>query len=148
MRVWVKAYGGLATALGVPSGTWAGVQTAPNGDNSYVMLIALLQVLKLNLNESPFYANSGVPAQQAVQQQAPPDYYVNQVQQQYSQYFTSLVITKTADNPPTYAVAVVLFPSAMLSLVPGSGTGPPSGTGVLATTGGSPITIGGLYIEV
>lgn len=119
MRAWIKVYGGLVELLGVASGTWACVQTSPTGDNSYVFLVALLQVLKLNLNESPFWGASGVPSQQVVQQQADPDYYVTQIQQQYAQYFTSLVITKTSSNPLVYQVNVVLFSGAQLSVTSG-----------------------------
>lgn len=143
MRAWIKLYGsvednalaGIIDSSGANitesgagdlfnqampqnvDGTWVGVQTAPNGDNSYVMLVALIQVLRLNLNESPFYASAGIPALPSVQQQAPPDYYVSVIQQQYAQYFASLVITRTATNPPTYAVAVVFLSGATLSLV-------------------------------
>lgn len=116
MRAWVKPYGNLATLLGATPGKWVCVQTAPNGDNSYVMLIALIQVLSLNLNESPFFGNSGVPAQQSVQQQAPPDYYVTVIQQQYAQFFQSLQVSRTAANPPTYSVNVSFLNGATLSI--------------------------------
>ena len=73
-----------------------------------VFVTTLAQVLKLNLNESPFYANYGIPAKQSVLQQIFPDYYVYMTQQQFSSYFASLVITRNpALTTPTYTVNVL-----------------------------------------
>ncbi len=116
MRAWIYATGDIATLFNVTPNQWIAVQTSATGDNSYVYLVALLQVLLLNLNESPFFATSGIPSEQAIQQQAPPDYYVTQVQQQYAQFFTSLVIMKTSSNPLVYQVNVILKSGAVISL--------------------------------
>lgn len=94
---------------------WVEVSTAPNGDNTEVYLTTLCQVLSLFLNESPFFANYGIPALQAVKQQIPPDFYVTVTQQQFSQYFANLVIARTSSNPPTYFVRVLTFTGAVLT---------------------------------
>ncbi len=105
MRVWGRD----------SNGQWVEVATAPNGDNSAVYLVALIQALRLQPGESPFYANVGIPSQQSVLSQLFPDYYVNQIQQQYSQYFSSLLISRTANNPPTYRVDITTFTGATIS---------------------------------
>ena len=83
------------------------VVTDPNGQNDQIYLTTMIQVLKLNLGESPFYANYGIPAQQDVVQQIFPDYYVSLVQQQFAQYFASLQIMRTSTTPPTYLVNLI-----------------------------------------
>lgn len=88
------------------NGAWAVVESdAVNGD-TYVYLTTLIQCLKLVLGESPFYANHGIPAQQSVQQQIPPDYYVALTQSQFAAYFASLIIAKLDAPTPTYRVDV------------------------------------------
>lgn len=93
--------------------TWVVVQTDENGSNDYVFLTTLCQVLLLNLGESPFYANYGIPGKNSVIQQIHPDFYVTITQQQFSQYFASLIITKTVVTinkrpTPVYQVNVLL----------------------------------------
>jgi len=100
LRQWGRVYAEDGTY------TWVPVTTDANGDNSAVYLLDLIQVLKLSRNESPFFANYGIPAQQDVMQQIFPDYYVTLTQQQFAQYFASLQVTRTRNNPPTYRVAV------------------------------------------
>ena len=87
---------------------WQEVVTDSAGFDSAVWLTTLCQVFLLNLNESPFWANWGLPAQQAVLQQVQPDYYVARIQQQFAQYFASLIVAKVpgATNP-TYRVSVL-----------------------------------------
>ena len=87
------------------NGVWTEVDSDPNGNSEYVLITTLIQCLKLNLGESPFYANYGLPAQQAVQTQIPPDFYIARTQGQFSQYFASLIVAKSpvpipAPNPP------------------------------------------------
>lgn len=87
---------------------WVEVPTDENGFNDAVWLTTLIQTLKLNLGESPFFANYGIPAKISVLQQIPPDFYVARTQQQFAQYFSNLQIT--ADNTaaePTYFVSVI-----------------------------------------
>jgi hypothetical protein len=98
---------------------WVEVTTDAAGYNAAVWLTTLAQVLALGLNESPVFGNYGIPAQQSVVTQVLPDYYANQTQQQFSQYFLSLLVTRQASNPPTYAVSALAAPGAsLLSPVP------------------------------
>lgn len=98
---------------------WVEVQTAENGDDTQVWFTTMIQELLLNLGESPFYANAGIPAYQAVMTQIYPDYYVQLIQQKYSQYFASLTITRVLlnfDDPtPIYQVQAVANTGAVLS---------------------------------
>jgi hypothetical protein len=86
--------------------TWTEIDTQPDGSNDHVWLTTLIQCLLLNLGESPFYANYGIPAKPSVIQQIFPDFYVARTQQQFSQYFASLIITKDPLPDPTYEVNV------------------------------------------
>ena len=87
---------------------WQVVETDAAGYEDAVWLTTLCQVFLLNLNESPFFADWGIPAVQSVIQQVQPDYYVARIQQQFSQYFASLIIAKVpAATDPTYRVSVV-----------------------------------------
>lgn len=97
--------------LGTRKVVWVEVQTDVNGDNSWVYLVTMLQELQLELNESPFFANRGLPARQSILQQVAPDLYMSLIQQNYSQYFASLVISRTPLAPgsdPTYQVNVIM----------------------------------------
>lgn len=91
----------------VTTGQWTTVQTDASGHNDYVYITALVQCLKLNINESPFWANWGIPAQQSVVQQIFPDFYVALIQQRFSPYFAALTINKIASPSPTYAINIV-----------------------------------------
>jgi len=116
----VRTWGRVNQVDGV-GGTWTEVSTDPvTGDNSYVWLTTLVQVLKLNRNESPFYANWGIPSQQAVIQQVFPDLFVALTQQQMAPYFSSLIIAKIpAYNQrgpyPSYTVNVTLLNGAAVT---------------------------------
>ena len=112
----MRVYGRVA---GSP--IWVVVETAPNGTNDSVYLTNLIQVLKLNLNESPFYANYGIPAQQTVATQIYPDFYAQQVQTQFAPFFASLIISKvTGQGKPVYNVNIVTHQGVVLNLdVPG-----------------------------
>ena len=87
--------------------TWQSVTPDANGDTDYVYITNLIQVLKLSLGESPFYAQYGIPSQRSVVTQIFPDFYVNQTQQQFSKYFASLSITKVTDPQPVYRINIV-----------------------------------------
>jgi hypothetical protein len=104
MRVYGRTYDEFGNA------TWNVVETDPQGNNEYVYLTWMVQVLKLVLGESPFYANVGIPAVQSVVQQIFPDFYVAQVQTQFQQYFASLIISKVpGTSTPTYNVNVLFY---------------------------------------
>ena len=62
-------------------------------DPSYIYLATVAQTLRLALEESPFYGNYGIPAQQSVINQIAPNLAVNNTQNQYAPYFASLTIT-------------------------------------------------------
>jgi hypothetical protein len=95
---------------------WQEVTTDANGFDDSVWLTTLCQVLLLNLGESPFYANYGIPDQQTIIQQVQPDFYVTRTQQQFSQYFASLIVTKLGSNPPSYKINVVTNQGAVAVL--------------------------------
>lgn len=75
----------------------------------------LVQTLRLSENESPFYGNFGIPAQDSVRAQAAPDAAIARTQSQYSGRFASLSISadQTATEP-TYNVTVVLNDGTLL----------------------------------
>lgn len=88
---------------------WEVVETGADGANDMINLVWLIQVLLLYLGESPFYAQYGIPAKVAVDQQIAPDYYAARVQQQFSPYFAALIITRVIGPiDPTYRVDCTL----------------------------------------
>lgn len=93
--------------------TWEEVSTDSGGSNDYVYLTTLAQCLQLQTNESPFYANYGIPSRQSVMQQIMPDFDVAKTQAQFAPFFASLIIAKLppaspVDDAPVYNVNVVL----------------------------------------
>lgn len=110
----MRTYGRVTNRDGTK--TWVVVQTDADGNDDYVYLTTLCQCLLLNLGESPFYANYGIPAKPAVVQQVQPDYYVARTQQQFAQYFANLVIAKVTAPVPTYKVNVTLNQGTKVSL--------------------------------
>ena len=112
----MRTYGRITNPNGTK--TWVEVQTDPaTGSNSWVYLTALCQVFLLNLNESPFYANYGIPAEQSVIQQIAPDFNVTRTQQQFAQFFASLIVAKDPLQPvPTYNINVTLFEGTPVSV--------------------------------
>lgn len=108
----MRTYGRITNPDG--SKTWVEVDTDANGFNDAVYLTTLIQCLKLNLNESPFWGNYGIPAEPSVVQQVFPDFYVTRTQQQFSQFFASLIVAKDAGGvdadgrpSPVYNIHVV-----------------------------------------
>lgn len=97
----MRTYGRLS------DGSWVEVTTDANGFNDAVYITTLIQNLKLVLGESPFFGDFGIPSQQAVAQQVFPDFYISLTQQRFSGYFSSLIIVRTANDPPTYGVSVI-----------------------------------------
>lgn len=92
---------------GLPVKRWVVVESE-NGFDDNVWLTTLCQVLLLNLNESPFYSNFGIPAKQSVLQQVAPDFWVAFTQQNFSQYFASLIVTReVGTREPTYIINVI-----------------------------------------
>ena len=110
MRVW----GRVTNESGVK--TWVEVSTDANGNNDAVYITALAQVIKLNLGESPFYANFGIPQQVTIVTQVFPDYYTNQIQNEYSPFFAALSISRTPGSfPPSYQVNAVTHSGAVIA---------------------------------
>lgn len=96
-------------------GPWEIVETDAGGQNDAVMLTALCQALKLNVNESPFYGTWGIPSRDSVMQQVAPDLYVTLTQQRFSSQFANLIIARTNATPtPTYKVNVITHYGAKL----------------------------------
>lgn len=125
-------------------GVWVEVSTDANGYNDAVMLTTLVQTLRLNLNESPFYADRGIPGYQSVMQQVAPDYYVAYTQRLFTQYFATLTITKISNMPPTYQINVLTKSGSTVGLtyVPQYMV---SGSGQTVLSGqGTPIVVGQL----
>lgn len=89
------------------NGKWVLVETDENGFNDAVYLTSLAQVLKLALQESPFYAEDGVPAIGSVIQQILPTFHINRIQQKFAKHFTSLQITLEQADPPVYNIAAL-----------------------------------------
>lgn len=110
---------------GLPQTAWVQVDTTATGFDDYVYITTLIQTLKLNLGESPFYANVGIPAKASIVQQIAPDFYVVQVQQQFAAQFANLTIARAPApvgyprDTPTYQIAVTTHEGIKLNaLVP------------------------------
>lgn len=110
----MRTYGRITNEDG--SKTWLEVDTDANGYNDLVYLTALAQVIKLNLGESPFFSNYGIPAHQTIVTQVFPDYYVMMVQTQFAPYFASLSIVRQPGTfPPVYNATAVTHSGSILS---------------------------------
>lgn len=95
---------------------WIEIDTDANGFNDNVYLTTLAQVLALNLGESPFFANYGIPQQQTVVTQVYPDFYAAQTQTQFAPYFASLIIKRAqGSSPPVYTVTAISHSGALLT---------------------------------
>lgn len=90
------------------NGVWTEVSTDADGHDDMVWATTLVQELKLNINESPFYADHGIPAKQSVIQQVLPDFYVSLIQRRFAQHFASLIVSRVQGTVvPTYSVQIV-----------------------------------------
>ena len=77
-------------------------------ETSYIWLATLAQTLRLNENESPFYANYGIPAHDSIMTQIAPTIAINRTQSQYAPYFANLSVTKNElATQPTYNISAV-----------------------------------------
>jgi hypothetical protein len=112
----MRTYGRTYDLYGNPS--WKVVQTDANGYNDLVYVTAFIQCCKLNLNESPFWSDWGIPARQSVMQQIHPDYYMALMQQRFAGYFANLTVVKAtpADGvTPTYNVNILTHSGVTLN---------------------------------
>ena len=107
----MRTYGRVTDEYG--NKTWVVVTTDAQGFNDNVYLTTLAQVLKLNLGESPFFGNYGIPAHVSVVTQVFPDYYVQVTQHQFAQYFSSLIVSKVQSLTPTYSINVTTHLGAL-----------------------------------
>ena len=94
---------------------WVTVECDNNDNPDSVYLTALIQTLKLNWGESPFFGDWGIPAHMSVVQQIFPDYYVLLTQKRYAPYFMSLGIVKQPLPTPTYSVSIQFKSGAQVS---------------------------------
>lgn len=94
---------------------WVQVNTDPNGDEDHVMLTALAQALLLNLGESPFFADWGIPAVYSVLNQLFPDVWVALMQQRFSSRFASLLIAREDVPTPTYNITITTHAGVVLN---------------------------------
>ncbi len=112
MRVWGRTTNSDGTK------TWVEVSTASNGSNQAVYITWLAQVIKLILGESPFHANWGIPQQQTIVTQVFPDFYVMNIQTQFSGLFAALMMYRIPNTfPPQYQVAITTKTGASVELV-------------------------------
>ncbi len=99
----MRTYGRTTDLLG--NKTWVQVDTDSAGNDDAVYLTSIAQTLQLNVGESPFFANSGIPQYQSVMTQVFPDYYVTLIQSEYAQYFLSLTIARLPNTAkPEYTI--------------------------------------------
>ncbi len=91
-----------------PAWIWVEVSTDSAGYDDYVYITALVQTLRLNLGESPFWGNFGIPAKDSIMQQIAPDYFVAFIQQYYAPHFASLIVSRDVTKvDPTYNVQLI-----------------------------------------
>jgi hypothetical protein len=119
MRVWGRIYDSQRQY------TWNAVETDANGFNDEVYLTAFAQVLQLQLNESPFFSQYGIPAFPSVHNQTFPDANVYWLQRKYAENFISLVVTPASTTDihgtvtPAYNVRAVTHKGSILTaLIP------------------------------
>lgn len=113
----MRTYGRITLGVkdGVPIKQWVVVETDADGHDDNVWLTTLCQVLLLNLNESPFYSDWGIPARQSVAQQTAPDFWVALSQQRFSPHFAALTVAKRNVPTPTYDISVITQQGAKLN---------------------------------
>lgn len=86
--------------------SWVAFETDSSGSDDCPNFIWLQQALLLNLNESPFYADWGIPVQQTLATSVYPDYYTAKTQQRFSQYFPSCSIARVSSSDVAYSVNI------------------------------------------
>ena len=103
--------------------TWVVVTTDVDGWDDEVWLTTLAQCCKLNLGESPFWADWGIPAHASVVTQIAPDFYMALMQRRFAPHFLSLtmqkidgVIDDDGHPSPYYYINVVTNYGAFLPL--------------------------------
>jgi hypothetical protein len=121
----MRVYGRIVPDILYPNKKrWVEVTTDENGFNDMVYLTNMIQVIKLNLHESPFWSDWGIPAHTSVMTQIAPDFYMNLIQQRFAQYFMLLMLTNLPNRvdedgrpAPAYQYNVVTQYGAVLTNV-------------------------------
>lgn len=99
MRVWTRVMGSDGKR------TWQPV------DNDQGNIAWLQNSLLLQLGESPFWADWGIPVQQTLVSRVWPDYYLNMTQQRFRDVFPTLQITRRDGGngaDPVYDISIIL----------------------------------------
>ncbi len=99
-----RTYGRITNEDG--SKTWSEVTTDASGNNDLVYVVTLAQTCQMELGESPFFGNYGIPGVRSVIQQIVPDFYVAAIQRQFAPFFASLQIAKLGGPSPSYKINV------------------------------------------
>lgn len=87
--------------------TWVTYDTAAGDPIDAIYVVWLIQALKMNTLESPFWPGWGVDIWQSLQNTFYPDSSIANMQAEFSQYFSFLSITRQSDPDPHYAVSVI-----------------------------------------
>ena len=87
--------------------TWVTLDTNNGDSEDQIYALWLIQVLKLNTLESPFWPGWGVPTWQAMQNTFYPDSSIAKIQSQFSQYFSYLSITRLSNPDPYYKIVAI-----------------------------------------
>jgi hypothetical protein len=107
MRVYGRPVIGVDVNKRQVFGPWGMVETDEFGFNDAVNITWLAQALKLNLSESPFYGDWGIPGKSSVQQQVAPDLFVTLTQQRFAPFFAALTLARQNVPTPTYVMDII-----------------------------------------
>lgn len=115
----MRTYGRVYDAYGNPE-AWQVIETDANGHNDAVYVTTMIQCLRLNLGESPFHADLGIPAHQSILSQVYPDFYVSYIQNYFAPYFASLTVSRQPTSyqapDPVYDIYVITNSGASVAL--------------------------------
>jgi hypothetical protein len=101
--------------------TWRQIGTDAAGHNDSIYATSLVQVLRLNLGESPFWGDWGIPGKMSVIQQIAPDYYTALTQKRFSGYFANLTVARVdgvdakGAPVPTYRINILTNSGAVVN---------------------------------
>jgi len=87
--------------------TWVTLDTAKGDSIDTIYVLWLVQTLKLNTLESPYWPDWGVPIWQVMQNTFYPDSSIAKIQANFSQYFSYLSIARVPNPDPYYSVTVI-----------------------------------------
>lgn len=99
MRVWTRVMGSDGKR------TWQPV------DNDQGNIAWLQNALLLQLGESPFWTDWGLPVSKTLVSQIWPDYYLNMTQQRFRDVFPTLQVTRQrvdGQSDPVYSIRAIL----------------------------------------